>query len=164
MCKIDKRKHYVLVLDTETANTMSDEKGQLDTSSTLMYDCGWSVMAVPHGEIYEERSFVNSDVFVRERELMQSAYYAKKIPQYEADLASGKRKMATTYEIRQAMLADLEKYGIIGRPALARCGPNSPLYHIPQNLSIHFLHNFFYLFFPNFVHFAYCNLGTLLLY
>ena len=112
MDKIDKRKHYVLVLDTETANTMSDEKGQLDTSSTLMYDCGWSVMAVPHGEIYEERSFINSDIFVREREIMASAYYAKKIPQYEADLATGKRKMATTYEIRQAMLADIANYGI----------------------------------------------------
>jgi hypothetical protein len=112
MEKIDHRKHYVLVLDTETANTMRDDSGQLDTSSTLMYDCGWSVMAVPHGEIYEERSFINSDIFVREREMMQSAYYAKKIPQYEADLASGKRKMATTYEIRSAMLADMEKYGI----------------------------------------------------
>ena len=112
MQKIDHRKHYSLVLDTETANTMRDEKGQLDTSSTLMYDCGWSVMAVPHGEIYEERSFINSDVFVREREIMASAYYAKKIPQYEADLATGKRKMATTYEIRQAMLADIANYGI----------------------------------------------------
>ena len=112
MQKIDYRKHYVRVLDTETANTMRDDDGQLDTSSTLMYDCGWSVMAIPHGEIFEERSFVNSDIFMREREMMQSAYYAKKIPQYEADLASGKRKMATTYEIRMTMLADLEKYGI----------------------------------------------------
>ena len=112
MDKIDHRKHYILVLDTETANTMRNEKGQLDTSSTLMYDCGWSVMAIPHGEIFEERSFVNSDIFVDEKELMKSAYYAKKIPQYEADLATGKRKMATTYEIRQRMLADIANYGI----------------------------------------------------
>ena len=112
MDKIDHRKHYILVLDTETANTMRDDNGQLDTSSTLMYDCGWSVMAIPHGEIFEERSFVNSDIFVDEKELMKSAYYAKKIPQYEADLATGKRKMATTYEIRQRMLADIANYGI----------------------------------------------------
>ena len=111
MNKIDHRRHYVLVLDTETANTFTDANGRLDTSCVLMYDCGWSVVDTK-GNVYEERSFVNRDIFVYERELMQSAYYAKKIPQYVADLRSGKRKMATTYEIRKAMLADLETYGI----------------------------------------------------
>jgi hypothetical protein len=111
MKKIDYRRHYVLVLDTETANTLTDENGRLDTSCVLMYDCGWSVVDTK-GNVYEERSYVNSDIFVHERELMQSAYYAKKIPQYVADLRSGKRKMATTYEIRKAMLADLETYHI----------------------------------------------------
>ena len=111
MKKIDYRRHYVLVLDTETANTLTDENGRLDTSCVLMYDCGWSVVDTK-GNVYEERSYVNSDIFVHERELMQSAYYAKKIPQYVADLRSGKRKMATTYEIRKAMLADLATYRI----------------------------------------------------
>ena len=111
MNKIDHRRHYVLVLDTETANTFTDENGRLDTSCVLMYDCGWSVVDTKNN-VYEERSYVNSDIFVHERELMQSAYYAKKIPQYVEDLRNGKRKMATTYEIRKAMLADLETYGI----------------------------------------------------
>ena len=111
MKKIDYRRHYVLVLDTETTNTLTDENGRLDTSCVLMYDCGWSVVDTK-GNVYEERSYVNSDIFVHERELMRSAYYAKKIPQYVADLRSGKRKMATTYEIRKAMLADLETYHI----------------------------------------------------
>ena len=111
MNKIDYRRHYVLVLDTETTNTLTDANGRLDTSCVLMYDCGWSVVDTK-GNVYEERSYVNSDIFVHERELMQSAYYAKKIPQYVADLRSGKRKMATTYEIRKAMLADLETYRI----------------------------------------------------
>ena len=111
MNKIDHRRHYVLVLDTETANTLTDENGRLDTSCVLMYDCGWSVVDTK-GNVYEERSFVNRDIFVYERELMQSAYYAKKIPQYVEDLQNGKRKMASTYEIRKAMLADLETYGI----------------------------------------------------
>ena len=109
--KIDRRRHYVLVLDTETTNTRVDENGKMDMSDVLMYDCGWSVVDTK-GNVYEERSYVNSDIFVHERELMQSAYYAKKIPQYVADLRSGKRKMATTYEIRKAMLADLETYRI----------------------------------------------------
>jgi DNA polymerase III epsilon subunit-like protein len=43
---------------------------------------------------------------------MRSAYYARKIPRYVEDLQNGKRKMASTYEIRKTMLADLEAYGI----------------------------------------------------
>ena len=111
MEKIDYRHHYVLVVDTETANTLVAENGRMDMSCVLMYDCGWCVMDTA-GNIYEERSFVNRDIFVYERELMKSAYYAKKIPQYVADLRSGKRQMASTYEIRKAMLADMERYHI----------------------------------------------------
>ncbi len=111
MEKIDYRHHYVLVLDTETANTSRDEKGRLDTSSVLMYDCGWSVVDTK-GRVYLERSFVNRDIFVYERELMRSAYYANKIPQYVADLRAGTRQMANTYEIRQTMLADMAEYHI----------------------------------------------------
>jgi DNA polymerase III epsilon subunit-like protein len=43
---------------------------------------------------------------------MQSAYYAKKIPQYCLDLQLGLRTMASTYEIRQQMLVDMETYHI----------------------------------------------------
>lgn len=111
MEKIDFRRHYVLVLDTETANTIRDENGGLDISSVLVYDCGWSVVDTK-GNVYKEQSYVNRDIFVYERELMQSAYYGWKIPRYVADLQNGTRTMASTYEIRQAMLADMEKYHI----------------------------------------------------
>ena len=44
---IDKRRHYVLVVDTETANTLTetDENGKarMDMSCVLVYDCGWAV-------------------------------------------------------------------------------------------------------------------------
>ena len=111
MNKIDYRRHYVLVLDTETANTARTEDGKLATSSVLMYDCGWSNVDTK-GNVYKEQSFVNRDIFVYERELMDSAYYGWKIPQYVEDLRNGKRKMASTYEIRKAMLADMELYHI----------------------------------------------------
>lgn len=111
MPMIDKRKHYVLVIDTETANTLTNEDGSLDMSNVLVYDCGWAVVDTK-GNIYETASFVNRDVFNDMRDLMQSAYYAHKIPQYIEDLRTGSRKMATTYEIRQAMMDTLEKYGI----------------------------------------------------
>lgn len=108
---IDRRRHYVLLLDTETANTLTDEKGRLDMTSVLVYDCGWCVMDT-RGNIYKEQSFVNQDIFFGESELMKSAYYAEKIPQYLEDIRQGVRQVASTYQIRQAMLADMAEYGI----------------------------------------------------
>lgn len=108
--KIDRRRHYILVVDTETANTIQDGD-KLDMSNVLVYDCGWQVVDT-HGNVYVARSFVNRDIFVYERELMETAYYAKKIPQYTEDIRAGRRIMADTYEIRKAMLEDMEMYGI----------------------------------------------------
>ena len=51
--KIDFRKHYVLVLDIETANTL--EQG-------LAYDIGFAV-ADRKGNIYETRSLMIAEMF-----------------------------------------------------------------------------------------------------
>jgi hypothetical protein len=109
--KLDKRKHYVMVLDTETANTITTENGKLDMSNVLVYDCGWAVVDTK-GKIYETASYVNRDIFVGERKMMLSAYYHKKIPRYVQDIRAGIRKMANTYEIRKAMLETIERWGI----------------------------------------------------
>ena len=111
MEKIDKRHNYVIVTDTETANTLTTAQGQLDMSCVLAYDCGW-VVADTRGNIYRARSFINSDIFYDEAELMQTAFYARKIPRYFEDIASGKRIVADTYTIRQTMLADMQDYNI----------------------------------------------------
>lgn len=107
---IDKRRHYILVLDTETANTMQTEKG-LDMSNVLVYDIGWAVVD-KQGNVYECASFVNRDIFCYERDLMQSAYYASKIPLYLEDLEKGLRQMADLWEIRSAMVEVMERYNI----------------------------------------------------
>lgn len=109
--KIDRRRHYIMVLDTETANTIMTEGGKLDMSDVLFYDCGWAVVD-KYGTVYETASYVNRDIFVYEREMMQSAYYKDKLSQYSVDIREGRRIMTSTYEIRQAMLATLEKWGI----------------------------------------------------
>ena len=111
MDTIDHRKHYVLVLDTETANTLMDEAGKMDMSNVLVYDCGWSVVDTKEN-VYLERSFINSDIFIHERELMESAYYAKKIPQYIEELRAGTRIMSDSYHIRKTMLEDMALYEI----------------------------------------------------
>lgn len=109
--KIDRRRHYILMLDTETANTQTDEDGRLDMSSVLVYDLGYQVID-KHGNVYKKASFVNSDIFIQERELMQSAYYAHKLPQYSEDIRNGKRTLTTFYNIKNDVHNTIKQYNI----------------------------------------------------
>ena len=69
-----------LMFDTETTN---------DIECPMCYDFGFSVID-GEGNVYEQGSFVVADVFLDE-DLMASTYFADKIPQYWADIKSGKR-------------------------------------------------------------------------
>ncbi len=100
--KIDKRKKYVLVLDVETANMSED---------ALVYDLGFGVYD-KKGNEYESYSFVISDIFDKEKDLMQSAYYSKKLPQYYEDLESGKRVKKYLLQAKKIVREVMEKYNI----------------------------------------------------
>ena len=106
---MDKRHIYGIMLDTETANTQQEENGKLDMRFVLPYDFGFAVID-SHGRVYEKFSFVNSDIYIYEKDLMRSAYYANKLPQYEKDLAEGRRAMANTYNIRRIILEKIKEY------------------------------------------------------
>ena len=106
---IDKRKKYYMVLDTETANTIVEEDGKLNMRFVLPYDIGYQVID-KSGNIYIKRSFVVDEIFNHEKDLMTSAYYANKIPQYLSDIASGNRIVASVYQIRKTILEDMETY------------------------------------------------------
>ena len=86
---MDKRKKYILVIDTETANGFMGENGKLDLSNSLVYDIGYKVID-KKGKTYEENSFVIYDIFFN-KEMMQSAYYKQKIPRYLKDIEEGKK-------------------------------------------------------------------------
>lgn len=106
---MDKRIAYKIVLDCETApcdRTLED----ITPINMLVYDLGW-VVTDKRGRVYKTRSFVNADIFLDEKELMQSAYYAKKIPEYWKDIKSGKRTLTSFYNIRKALLDDIAEYG-----------------------------------------------------
>lgn len=109
MKKIDRRRTYYGMIDTETANTRKKD-GKLDASSAQVYDVGFAIVD-KQGKIYEEYSMVNKDVWER-KEMMTSAYYANKIPQYEEQLADGSRKMSNTYEIGKIMRDLCKKYNV----------------------------------------------------
>lgn len=108
--KIDRRIGYKIVLDTETCPIDKDFAG-VDPYNMWTYDCGWAVVD-KRGTVYEARSFVNADIFLGEKELMKSAYYANKIPMYWERIKSGEAILTSFANIRKQLLEDMETYGV----------------------------------------------------
>lgn len=107
---MDKRINYLIGLDTETCNgIMVGEKP--DLSQSLVYDLGWAVCD-KKGRIYKTRSFVIADIFCDMKDVMKSAYYAEKIPKYWEDIKTGKRTLATFWNVRKAFISDVKEYGV----------------------------------------------------
>lgn len=109
MNNIDHRIHYIMMMDTETANTLTRADGSLDMTSVFVYDIGWQVTD-KRGIVYEQKSYIVKEIFCDEKQLMQSAYYAKKIPQYMQEIAEGKRIVASYYEIRKDFCDTMQRY------------------------------------------------------
>ena len=107
---MDKRINYIIGLDTETCNGIMDGD-KLDLSQSLVYDIGWAITD-KHGNIYGTRSFVVYEIFCAMKDVMKSAYYAEKIPQYWEQIKSGERKLTSFWNIRKAFFADVKKYNI----------------------------------------------------
>ena len=102
------RRTKYLGFDTETCNSLIDEKGKLDLSNSLVYDIGWEIID-RHGRPYKKRSFVVKEIW-ETPELMESAYYKDKIPQYEKEIQEGKRIVAPFEKIRIIFLSDRKKW------------------------------------------------------
>ena len=108
--KIDRRISYKIVIDTETCPVDRDFDG-VAPENMWVYDLGYAVVD-KRGNVYETFSFVNADIFLNEKELMKSAYYAKKIPMYWEDIKAGKRILTSFYNIRKQLLASIEEYEV----------------------------------------------------
>ena len=100
--KIDRRVHYILNIDTETCNSLDD---------ALCYDIGGAVID-KRGNIYETFSFVVYETFIGEKDLMQSSYYAEKIPKYWEDIKNGSRQLKSIYTIKKYIAELCKKYEI----------------------------------------------------
>ena len=90
-----------LVIDTETTNSIDDP---------FCYDVGFAVVDVA-GAVYESHSYVVADIFL-DNELMASAYFAEKIPQYWDEIKSGKRQLRRFKTIRSILRDVVQQYGI----------------------------------------------------
>lgn len=98
--KIDRRKNYIVVLDTETAN---------DLDNPLVYDIGWAIVD-KYGNVYRQRSFINREIFFLEKDLMDSSYYAEKLPIYYKRIAKGEAKVANWLIIKKILWEDMAEF------------------------------------------------------
>lgn len=102
------KNEYLIGIDTETSNALIDENNKLDLSQSLVYDIGWQVIDTK-GKVYKKRSYVVAEIFL-DKELMQSAYFKDKIPQYWSDIKAGKRELKTFKNIHRQFLVDRKKF------------------------------------------------------
>lgn len=95
--KIDR----IMIIDTETTN---------DIDCPIVYDVGFEVFDLC-GNTFASESFVNADVFL-DKSLMESAYFAEKIPAYWDDIQNGKRRLAKWSTIKRSIRQICEAYGV----------------------------------------------------
>lgn len=90
-----------IVLDTETTNSLDDP---------IVYDIGWAVVDAI-GNVYETHSYVVKEIFFDD-ELMASAFFADKIPQYMAEIEQGQRIVANYRTIRAKLVECVNRHNI----------------------------------------------------
>ena len=121
----------ILMIDTETTNSIDDP---------IVYDIGFTVFDLS-GKTYEKHSYVVADVFL-DKDLMASAYFADKIPQYWEDIKSGKRLLRRFKTIRFIIKDIMTQYNI-----KIVCAHNSRFDYKSLNLTQRFLSSSKYRFF-----------------
>lgn len=99
---MSRKKEMFLVIDTETCNSIEQP---------LPYDIGYAICD-RKGNIVLERSFIVAEMFLDHADVMQSAYFAEKIPSYWDDLKNGTRELKSIFNIRKQILADMKQYKI----------------------------------------------------
>ena len=97
-----RQKELYLVLDTETCNSVEEP---------IPYDIGWAICD-RMGNVLKRQSFIVAEVFLDMKDVMQSAYYAEKIPRYWDDIKNGTRQLKSMWNIRKEMLDDIKAYNI----------------------------------------------------
>jgi len=106
------KRKTVIVIDTETA-PIAPMGDKVDAKRMRVYDMGYIVRDKYTGEVYAERSFVCADTFFNGRRFMDSAYYADKLPQYYAGIATGGEWAPVAFaDAYKAFHADCAAFGV----------------------------------------------------
>lgn len=99
--KIDKRRKYIAVFDTETAGSLG---------SPLVYDLGVSICD-KNGTIYEQGKWIIQEIFDN-KQLMNNAYFGSKRPWYVEEIVKGNIPK-TPFKVARKQFNDLlEKWNV----------------------------------------------------
>ena len=96
------QKSYYLMIDTETAGGLN---------APLCYDVGIAIID-KKGIVYKSYSLVVAEIFYGEKKLMQSAYYANKIPMYYQHIKGGQKKVKSFWEIWRLILTLINHFNV----------------------------------------------------
>lgn len=102
--KIDRRKNYYLIFDTETAG--EEENGDLIKH---IYDIGYTIAT--KNEIVKKRNFLVQEIFTDIDE-MKKAYYYSKMPLYLQMLNDKKISIVPFAEIVKQLQEDIKTYNV----------------------------------------------------
>lgn len=108
--KIDKRKNYYIVLDTEGLG-LNDTKNKI-YGRQRSYDIGY-VIRDKKGNIIKMFNALTEEIFGND-ELMSTAYFANKIPLYDYMIDNKEIKIKAFDKIVKEIKRDLKKYNIKG--------------------------------------------------
>ena len=116
--KLDKRRKYYLILDSETATLRyaskfgGDEKKAISIAKPLIYDLGWTICDAK-GKIYRKRSYLITEIF-SVPSVFNTAYYKEKRPQYLEKLKVGSISLRTWKEATEVLERDLLEVQAVG--------------------------------------------------
>lgn len=99
---MDKRKKYYLILDVETANNMD---------FPFVYDIGF-IVGDKQGNIYEKKSYAIAEMFDHYKDLLDSAYYAEKMPDYHRNIWAKKMEKVPFVVAKKEIKRIMTKYDI----------------------------------------------------
>lgn len=99
---MDKRKNYYGIFDSETANGLDDP---------IVYNGSFAIID-NNAETYETFSFIVREVFFGMSDLMQTAYYANKIPKYLEMIERGEIEVVSYATAKRRIAEMCKRYGV----------------------------------------------------
>ena len=118
--KLDRRRKYYMILDTETATLPfvneyakdAKAKQKIAIAKPLVYDIGYQIIDAK-GKVYRKRSFLVSEIF-SVPSVFDTAYFASKRPIYLKRLAKGETTVKPWKEITAILESDLSEVYAVG--------------------------------------------------
>lgn len=116
--KLDRRRKYFIVLDSETATLPyaqkfnGSDRQKIAIAKPLIYDFGWQIIDYK-GRVYRKRSFLISEIF-SVPSVFNTAYYASKRPLYLEKLRKGEITLTDWKGATKIFENDLKEVSAVG--------------------------------------------------